>query len=281
VKTIEGRGAVVIGGGSGIGRGISLGLAAAGARVVVADIGRESADSVVKEIGQAGGEALAAQVDGTERSSLAGLADLAERELSGIHILSNNVGVHVDRRLDAATEADWAWVIDLNLMSIVRGVDVFLPRLRSHGEEAHIVNTASMAALIATTTRDVPTHLGLYTATKHAILGYTETLRGELAPEGIGVSVLCPGMVLSNLAQTSARHRPERHGGPLPAPPAIEARFAKMMLPAEAVGPIVVRGIRANRLHILTHPEARVVVEKRMQQLLADFDFAAAGEDEQ
>jgi short-subunit dehydrogenase len=105
------------------------------------------------------------------------------------------------------------------------------------------------------------------------LLGYAESLRGELAYEGIGVSLLCPEMVRSNLAATSARHRPARHGGPLPPPPVREP-MATMMAP-EAVGPVVVRGIKSNRLHILTHPAGRGLVDARHAALADDFAFFA------
>jgi short-subunit dehydrogenase len=107
------------------------------------------------------------------------------------------------------------------------------------------------------------------------VLGYSETLRSELAAEQIGVSVLCPGMVVSRLAQTSARHRPERHGGPLEVPGKMPAQLAALAMKPEQLGPLVVRAIRANRLHIFTHPERRKQVEARQQRVLDDFEFAA------
>jgi NAD(P)-dependent dehydrogenase (short-subunit alcohol dehydrogenase family) len=275
MREIGGKTAVVIGGGSGIGRGVAIGLAQAGAQLAVADIELDAAESVAKEAQACGARAQAFPVDGTARESLVGLAQRVARELGPIQILCNNVGVMLDRPLDRASEADWAWVIEFNLLSIVRAVDVFLPFLRAAPGEKHIVNTASMAAVVAQTRPEVPADLGLYTATKHAVLGYTETLRGELAPEGIGVSVLCPGLVASNLAATSARHRPARHGGPLAPPAAPPAALSALALDPLAVGPIAVRAIRANRLHIFTHPERRKQVEARQQRLLADFAFAA------
>jgi NAD(P)-dependent dehydrogenase (short-subunit alcohol dehydrogenase family) len=275
VREIGDKTAVVIGGGSGIGRGVALGLADAGARLAIADIDAGSAAAVAREVEARGAKALALSVDGTSRDSLSALAARVEREFGPIQILSNNVGVMLDRPLAQASERDWAWVIELNLLSIVRAVDVFLPCLRRAPGEKHIVNTASMAAVLAQTRPELPADLGLYTATKHAVLGYTETLRGELAPEDIGVSVLCPGLVLSNLAKTSARFRPERHGGPYEAAGEMPPQLAALAMKPEQLGPIVVRAIRANRLHIFTHPERKKQVEARVQRLLADFDFAA------
>jgi NAD(P)-dependent dehydrogenase (short-subunit alcohol dehydrogenase family) len=195
-------------------------------------------------------------------------------EHGAVHVLSTNVGVVADRPLTTASETDWAWIIEFNLMSAVRAVDVFLPHLRA-ADSAHIVITASLAALLAPPNVS-GVHLGLYTATKHALLGYAESLRGELAGEGIGVSLLCPGMVRSNLAATSARHRPARHGGPLPPPPAREP--ALTMMSPEAVGPVVVRGIKSDRLHILTHPAGLGLVEARHAAVVDDFAFFAASD---
>ncbi len=275
MQELEGKAAVVIGGGSGVGRGIALGLAAEGMRVMVADIERDSAETVTKEIVERGGEATASSVDATCADSLASVVERSYDELGAVHVLSNNAGVSLTKPLADTTEADWQWVISLNLMSVVRSVAAFVPRMKAQGGESHIVNTASMAGLIAGTTRSVRVPIGVYTATKYACVGYTEALRNELAADGIGVSVLCPGMVKSNLGATSARNRATQFGGPFPEPGPLPSELEKMMMPGEAVGPIVVRGIRANRLHILTHPESRRLVEQRFENLLADFDFAS------
>ena len=113
-------------------------------------------------------------------------------------------------------------------------------------------------------------NLALYTASKHACLGYTDALRTELAPHGIGVSVLCPGMVRSNLANTSARNRPARFGGPLEEPKNAGAELE--MMPAEECGRITVRAVAEGRFLIVTHPESRPLVEARYAAFLADYD---------
>jgi short-subunit dehydrogenase len=149
----------------------------------------------------------------------------------------------------------------------VKGVAAFLPQLRAHAPEAHVVNTASMGGLVA-----VPGFpIGPYVASKYACVGYSESLRGELAPLGIGVSVLCPGMVISNLGATSARNRPMRFGAQAPPPSGGGGDLAARMMAAEDVGPVVVRGIRANRLHLFTHLDAEAMVEQRFAAIRADF----------
>ena len=275
MEELSGRSAVVIGGGSGIGRGISLALADAGMNVAVADIELASAEAVAKEVGEKGTRSLSAR-DATSSDELAVLADRVRAEFGAVHVLSNNAGVSFDRPLAECADDDWMWVMSVNLHSIVRGVSAFVAEMKAQGGESHIVNTASMAGLIALShSRHVPANIGVYTASKYAVVGFSEMLRGELAPFGIGVSVLCPGLVKSNLAATSARNRPDRFGGPAPAPGPMPAALEKISMPAEEAGRIVVRGIRANRLHILTHPENRGLVEQRFAGILADFDFAA------
>jgi NAD(P)-dependent dehydrogenase (short-subunit alcohol dehydrogenase family) len=277
---LRGNGAVVIGSGSGIGRGIALALAREGMRVAVADIDGEWADKVAAEVVEAGGDAKGYTVDGVDQESLKELADATERYFgAGPTVLSNNVGVACSKRLDTATENDWGWVIEYNLMSAVRSVDVFLPYIRAHGKGGHIVNNAAVAAIVAITAPSVGSTgapLGLYMASKHALFGYTETLRFELAPENIGVSMISTGTVPSQLARTSARNRPERYGGPfeLGQRPKPATKVTGPEPPsAEVVGDMVVRGIQANRLHIFSHPEWRERVQWRYDAMLGDFDF--------
>jgi NAD(P)-dependent dehydrogenase (short-subunit alcohol dehydrogenase family) len=276
VEDLAGKGAVCVGAGSGIGRGIALGLAAEGMRVLVADIEPESADGVREEIAGGHGEAWSATVDATSNDSLAELARTAADLVGDVHVLVQTVGVIADTPLAEATEQEWGWFSEFHLMSAVRTVNAFLPGMRAHGEGGHIVLTSSMAGLLALSPQMTGgVNTGLYTVMKHALVGYGEMLRHELAPEGIGVSVLCPGLVESNLGATSARNRPERFGGAFADPGG--SGMPPGAMPNEAVGPIVVRAIRANRAVILTHPETRPLVEARQRALLDDYTFAAEG----
>ena len=273
---------IVIGGGGAIGRGTALGLASRGANVVVADIEIDTATRVAEELQGMGATAIAVQVDATDRPSIAGLAAVAEERFGSIDLLSNNVGVVQAASLLGATEEEWGWNIEFNLMSIVRACSVIVPRIQAHGRGGHVINTASMAALWAPRPEEVAgVQLGLYTTTKHAVLGYTETLRNDLAAENIGVSCLCPGTVESNLSATSLRNRPERFGGPEEAPASV-GRVPYAMAP-EAVTKYVLAAIEGNRNIALTHPGARPLVDRRAAALAADFDFfdaVAATEEE-
>jgi NAD(P)-dependent dehydrogenase (short-subunit alcohol dehydrogenase family) len=278
VEELKGRVAVVTGGGSGIGRGLSLGLAAEGMIVAVADLQQASAEAVAAEIGSAGGRALAIGVDVTSASSLAAAAKEILARAGGVNLLCANAGVLARiGPLSDHTVEDWEYTLSVNVLGVVKTVDAFLPALRASAPDAHILTTASLGGLVT----EVRAPIGAYTASKYACVGYSEMLRAELAEQGIGVSVLCPGVVASNLMGTSAANRPGVFGEQ--AAPRLTsqgggkaaARLADFAMPAEAVGPIVIRAIRANRFHVLTHPQTRPLVESRFQGMLADFDFAA------
>jgi NAD(P)-dependent dehydrogenase (short-subunit alcohol dehydrogenase family) len=278
---LNGRVAVVTGGGSGIGRGMALGLAAEGMTVAVADLQLPNALEVAAEIASAGGRAFAVGVDVTSIGSLAAAAGEIVARAGGVNLLCANAGVlaRVGRLADHTPE-DWEYTLSVNVLGIVKTVDAFLPALRESAPDAHVVTTASLGGLVS----DVRAPIGAYVASKYACVGYSEMLRAELAGEGIGVSVLCPGVVVSNLLQTSSENRPDAFGEQaapqLPAAGAAgtdASRLTVHAMRAEDVGPIVVRAIRANRLLVLTHPKSRTLVEARFQAMLEDFDFAAGG----
>lgn len=259
---------MVIGGAQGIGRGIALALADERMQVAVLDIEATVAERTAEELTAKGVRAIGLRVDVTDEASLAQAAAAVEAALGPVHVLSNNAGVSAPQGpITEKRDADWQWVFSVNLFGIVKAVQAFLPGLRRHGQGGHIVNTSSMAGLIA-----VPELMvGVYTASKYACTAYCEILRAELAPERIGVSVLCPGLIDTELSRTSARNRPDRFGGPLPVPGAMPEEMRKVAMQPEEVGPIVVRGIRANRLHILTHPEMSIpMVEARFAAIRRD-----------
>lgn len=277
MERLEGRAAFVTGSGSGIGRGIALALADEGVDVAVADLDAASAEAVAHEIEGRGRKAIALACDVTSEASLAEAARVAGAALGDLHVLSNNAGVMLPIGPVCETTAeDWDYVFSVNLFGVVGSCRVLLPALRAHGDEAHIVNTASMAGIAS----PPQFQIAVYAASKHACVAYTEYLRAELAPEGIGVSVLCPGMIESNLGATSARNRPERFGGPQPAPADSgpsqrNAPPGSRVLGGEECGRIVVRGIRDDRPYIVTHPEALPALEKRFQRLRDAFSAEA------
>ncbi len=278
MRDLAGKVAVVTGGGSGIGRGIALGLAAEKMTVAVADVRAESAEAVAAEIAEGGGRAFAVHADVTSVESLATAAKQVAAEAGGANLLCANAGVLARlASLDETTIEDWEYTLSVNVLGVVKTVKAFLPLLRESAPDAHIVNTASLGGLIST--GGFP--IGAYTASKYACVGFSEMLRAELAAEGIGVSVLCPSVVTSDLIATSTQNRPEGFGEQVipeftPAPDAGDSHPTNVSsMPAEEVGPIVVNAVRENRLHILTHPETRSIVEKRFGAIMDDYEFAA------
>ncbi|MBJ19616.1 MAG: short-chain dehydrogenase [Deltaproteobacteria bacterium] len=278
MQDLAGKVAFVSGGGSGIGRGIALGLAAESMVVAVADIRLEGAQAVAAEIIERGGHALAIRVDVTSLESLELAAKRVAAEAGGLNLLCANAGVLARMASnDDHTVEDWEYTLSVNVLGIMKTIRVFLPLLRQSAPDAHIVNTASLGGLVAT--GGLP--ISAYVASKYACVGYSEFLRGELAAEEIGVSVLCPGVVESDLMNTSSRNRPEGFGrsaafeGAATPGDVDSPAVADTSMPAEEVGPIVVEAIRANRPYIFTHPHARQAVEKRFQRIFDDFEFAA------
>jgi NAD(P)-dependent dehydrogenase (short-subunit alcohol dehydrogenase family) len=267
MKELAGKTAVVTGSGSGIGRGTALALAEAGMNVVVADVDEPTATAVANEISNLGVRSLAVVTDVADRASVETLADKAWSEFGAVHVLHNNAGVALFFRLDAMTDTDWRWILSINLEGVINGLQAFLPRLKTVEGEGHIVNTASLAGMFAAPT------LGAYNATKFAVVAISETLRDELAPEGIGVSVLCPGVVGTNIMANTVRDRPA--GGPdmqMPAIPASEI-FGNIMTPEEA-GKIVRHGILNDEPYIFTHPEFEPVVRARFERIMQSFQRA-------
>src|SRR2546423_9557852 len=266
MKDLSGKTAVVTGSGSGIGRGTALALADAGMSVAGAGIDEAAAQAVAKEVGERGVRGVAVKVDVADRASVEQLAEAVYNEFGEVHVLHNNAGVGLFVRLDGMTDADWNWIISINLYGVVNGLQAFVPRMKAQDGETHVVNTASMAGMVT------PPLLGAYNATKFAVVAISETLRREMARAGMGVSVLCPGGVSTNIMTNSLRQRP---GG---SPPArdidLGAGDMRMMAP-EDVGRLVRRAIEQNELYIFTHPEMKPGVETRFDRILQAFDYWA------
>lgn len=277
MQELSGRVAVVTGGGSGIGRGIALTLGSEGMTVAVADLQSSSADAVAAEIAAAGGRAFGIGVDVTSVESLAAAARQIVARAGDVSLLCANAGVlaRVGRLADHSVE-DWEYTLSVNVLGIVKTVNAFLPSLRTCAPDAHILTTASLGGIVS----EVRAPIGAYIASKYACVGYSEMLRAELEGEGIGVSVLCPGVVASNLMGTSSDNRPLAFGAQAAprigsADGAVAPPKPAQVMPAADVGPIVVRAIRANRFHVLTHPKARPLVEARFRAMIEDFEFAS------
>jgi NAD(P)-dependent dehydrogenase (short-subunit alcohol dehydrogenase family) len=254
MQELGGKAAFVTGAVSGIGLGISKALARAGCRVALGYRNEQHRDEALAWFDAQGFEApLALKLDVTDRARFAEVADEVESRFGKVHILVNNAGVSVFGPTDEATYADYDWIMGVNFGGVINGLVSFIPKLKSHGEEGHIVNVASMAAYIS------GPQAGIYTASKFAVRGLTECLRYNLAPYGIGVSLMCPGLTRTN-AWDSALKRPEAFAdsgfGTIDEAELRQFGTAfELGMDPEEVGEKTVQGIRENRGLILSHPE--------------------------
>lgn len=270
MKNLEGKVAFVTGGASGIGFGIASALGEAGVKVAVADIEKVALKKAVDKLRKGGADVLALQVDVTDREALKRAAKKTQKHFGKIHIVCNNAGVASGGPIHKASYKDWDWVLGVNLNGVVNGVMTFVDLIRSHGEGGHIVNTASLAGHMAAP------GLGIYNTSKFAVVGLSETLRADLAQDKIGVSVLCPGVVSTQIHKSS-RNRPARltEGDSSDLMNLDEKRADEMMKQGRdpaLVGAQVVDAIRNNELYIFTHPEYKAIVKSRMEQILGAMD---------
>lgn len=269
MKDLAGKVAVVTGAANGIGRAVAVELAGAGMHVVLADIDAakvEAASAAVRELGV---NSIGVPVDVRDRADLVRLADAAS-EIGPVHVLHNNAGVGLIEPIVSTTAEDWRWVMDVNYFGIVNALEVFLPSLLALPGDKHIVNTGSMSGL-----HTAPTLAG-YNASKYAVVGLTEAMHDELAPQGIGVSLVCPGLVGTGIQRRSRRLRSvqSRPVTELEQSHQSGTWDALRIVSPESVARAVLRGIMDNELYVMTDPDDRTVVEGRFRRIIESFDRA-------
>jgi NAD(P)-dependent dehydrogenase (short-subunit alcohol dehydrogenase family) len=263
MQDLAGKVAVVTGAGSGIGEGIARAAAAAGMKVVIADIDISKAQTVAASLGEG---AIACKVDVSSLASVEAMRDAALQRFGSVHLLCNNAGVWIGAMMHDADIKDWQYLINVNLYGVIHGVKAFLPLLVEQGE-GHIVNTASMGGLISGPPE------GLYTTTKFAVVGLSEALLMEVADKGVGVSVLCPGLVNTNLITQSFAVRPDEFNSGIdhqqPAPD-----VANGISPLN-VGEQVMDAVLESSFYVITHDEYRDIVAMRHEGILDALDAHA------
>ncbi len=268
MKNLRDKVAFVTGGASGIGLGIVEAFLGAGMRVAVGDLRQDHLDSALAHVGSRGlkDRVHGVLVDVSDRAAVARAADETERRFGKVHVVVNNAGVGIEGPLRRATYDDWDFGLGVNLGGVVNGIQTFVPRIRAHGEGGHVVNTASLAGLVY-----MPSFMAIYATSKAAVIALSECIRDDLAPDRIGVSVLCPGPIRTNIHE-SGQNRPSRFKGSSGFAEA-EAQLAKrqpspLWMDPKVVGERVLRGIENDELYIITHGEWRDAFTQRMNAIL-------------
>jgi NAD(P)-dependent dehydrogenase (short-subunit alcohol dehydrogenase family) len=263
MKEFKGKVAVVTGAASGIGRCLALEFARRGCSVALADIEQSSLESAEQEVRACGAPALSHRVDVSNRTAMHAMADAVFEKFGAVHILCNNAGVAVGGPLESARYEDWQWLMAVNVWGVVHGLDAFLPRMIAQQSGGHIVNTASMAGLIASK------GLGIYNTTKYAVVGLSETLAKDLRDHGIGVSVLCPMGVTTRITDSERNRPPGQPRNPTRGAPQLVGNYLR----PEEVAKRVLVAMELEELYVLTHPESQEFVERRFQRIRKAFEL--------
>lgn len=274
MQDYDGRVAVITGAGSGFGREFARLAAARGMRLVLADIAAAPLEETAAPLRAAGTELLTEVVDVARSRALEALAEASYARFGGVHLLFNNAGVACGGYLWENTDRDWEWVLGVNLMGVVHGIRHFVPRMMesvARGEPGHVINTASMAGWL-----NAPL-MGIYNASKHAVVAVTESLHHDLRAAGsaLGVSLLCPAFVPTGIAH-SHRHRPGElantgaaTSSQRMAQAASEKAVGSGRLSAQDVARHTFAAIDEGRFYVFTHPQILPSVDARFRAVLA------------
>jgi NAD(P)-dependent dehydrogenase (short-subunit alcohol dehydrogenase family) len=270
MRIVKDKVAFITGGASGIGLGMAQAFVDAGMKAVLADIRQDHIEEAIDGFAKAGlrNRVRGVKLDVTDRKAYARAADEAEAAFGKVHVLCNNAGIDVGGALEETKFDDWDWGLEVMIGGAVNGLLTLVPRIRAHGEGGHVVNTASMATLVPMG------NFSIYCTAKAALFGLAEALRSELEPHKIGVSVLCPGPVKSNIHE-SAKSRPARYrrdsGLAARAQQLAQRQISDTWMEARECGERVLRGIRRNDLYILTHREFKEGAAERFEAILHAF----------
>ncbi|HEX7761317.1 MAG TPA: SDR family NAD(P)-dependent oxidoreductase [Caulobacteraceae bacterium] len=266
MKDFAGRTAFITGGASGIGLGLARALLAEGCKVAIADVSEDHLSAAMEVLDNQNVAPI--RLDVASRSGFAAAADRAEEALGPVSLLFNNAGVNLFQTIDESTYDDWDWVLGVNLHGVINGVQTFVPRMKARGGGAHIVNTASMASFL------VGPSPGIYNASKFAVRGLSESLRYSLAPQGIGVSVLCPGLVRSAIHESDKLRPADLSARGKPIDEVFNARLAQVHqagMEPEEVAEKTLNAIRANRYYIFPHAEFKDELREVFDEILEQF----------
>lgn len=273
MSDIQGRVAFVTGGASGLGLSMARIFLSRGASVMLADRDAEGLERAIAELSTETNQVASVVCDVADAGEMEKAAQATIDHFGKVHIVVNNAGVALGGQPGEIPMKDWRWIVDINLLGVVHGIEVFTPLIKSHGEGGHFVNTASMAGHVS------PGGMGPYNATKYAVVGYSEGLKTELMADQIGVSVLCPGWVRTNIHTTGfGRPSSEITVEDAKDDPQFQEMDAviKGGLDPDLVAEWVADCVEADRLYIFTHAEMQPAIEMKYAQIKADYDAAIA-----
>jgi NAD(P)-dependent dehydrogenase (short-subunit alcohol dehydrogenase family) len=262
----SGRTAFVTGGANGIGLGLVRALLAQGCKVAIADIREDALAAACRTLDNQ--SVAAVQLDVSSRTAFADAADRAEAALGPVSLVFNNAGINLFQTIDESSYDDWDWVMGVNLHGVINGVMTFAPRIKALGQGGYIVNTASMASFLC---GGAP---GIYNTTKFAVRGLSESLRYSLSPHGIGVSVLCPGLVKSHIYASDEVRPATLSAGAKPVDSAAVHRLEQLHqfgMEPDVIAARTLDAMKENRFHIFPHPEFRDELATVFDEVLDDF----------
>lgn len=269
---VAGKTAFITGGAAGIGLGIAKAFAARGANIMLADIDDEALEAAAAELRQSGAQVGTVHCDVASEQAVRDAAAATIEKFGKVHFLVNNAGVGTGGEAGETPLENWRWIVDINLLGVVYGVEVFAPLIKAHGEGGYIVNTASMAGHVATAA------MAPYHATKFAVVGYSEALREDLARFNIGVSVLCPGWVRTSIYKSHLNSPTAKAADAEGEDFSIMQEVVEGGISPELVGDWTVESVEADRFYVFTHPSMAPYIDARHEAIRVDYAACAADE---
>jgi len=271
MRDLSGKVAFITGGASGMGLGMARAFAGEGMKLMLADVNEVRLAEVEQEFKDQGVDVATTVCDVTKQKQVIAAADATVERFGKVHVLCNNAGINVGGTYEELSQQDWDWVIAVNQMGVQYGISAFLPKIKAHGEGGHIVTTSSMAGMVNAGPGWAP-----YNASKFAVVVMNEVLYSELKETNIGVSVLCPGAVATNIVE-AADSRPSDFGssGEKPVIPGDVADLLEHGLDPDVVGKLVLEGIQEEQFYLFTDPRMVKAVERRFERIQRGFDWSA------
>ncbi len=271
---VSGKVAFVTGGASGIGFGIAGALAARGAKIMLADIDAAQLEKAAARLSATTDVGTVICDVGDEQAVRAAAAATIEK-FGKVHIVVNNAGVGAGGRAGEVAIEDWRWIVDINLMGVVYGVEIFTPLIKSHGEGGYFINTASMAGHVSSPA------MAPYHATKFAVVGYSEALKDDLIQDGIGISVLCPAWVRTHIYKSHLSSPTGKSGLGVARDESTLSAMQQVVengITPELVGEWTADCVEVDRFYIFTHPSMLQYIDDRHSEIRADYAACAADE---